>query len=136
MNQKLDAAPQLGLEAANAGRGQAEQELLHSSGKVGLLVHGIKLYARSRRPRDQSRTAEPSVLRATPPKKLSASTSRFFLKADRQAAVPMRAVRHAASEGKFEGEGWRAREDESRFGQARSSIPSMTKAGRLSDKPK
>jgi PAS domain S-box-containing protein len=41
--------------------------------------------------------------------------SRFYLDEDRAAGVPEKALRTAASEGKFEAEGWRVRKDGSRF---------------------
>ncbi len=41
--------------------------------------------------------------------------SRFYLPADRERGLPLRALRHAAEEGRFEGEGWRVRKDGSTF---------------------
>ncbi|HEY2482628.1 MAG TPA: PAS domain S-box protein [Caulobacteraceae bacterium] len=41
--------------------------------------------------------------------------SRFYTPEDRAAGVPARALRTAAQEGRFEGEGWRLRKDGSRF---------------------
>ena len=41
--------------------------------------------------------------------------SRFYLDADREAGLPARALRIAATEGRFEGEGWRQRKDGTRF---------------------
>ena len=39
----------------------------------------------------------------------------FYLDADREAGLPARALKTAAAEGRFEGEGWRQRKDGSRF---------------------
>ena len=41
--------------------------------------------------------------------------SRFYLPEDRAAGIPEKALRTAATEGKFEAEGWRVRKDGSRF---------------------
>jgi PAS domain S-box-containing protein len=41
--------------------------------------------------------------------------SRFYIEEDRKAGLPARALRISASEGKFEGEGWRVRKDGRRF---------------------
>ena len=41
--------------------------------------------------------------------------SRFYTEEDRQAGVPARALATAASEGRFESEGWRVRKDGSKF---------------------
>lgn len=41
--------------------------------------------------------------------------SRFYLDADREAGLPARALAIAATEGRFEGEGWRQRKDGTRF---------------------
>ncbi|MBT2133453.1 PAS domain S-box protein [Croceibacterium sp. LX-88] len=41
--------------------------------------------------------------------------SRFYLPEDREAGVPERALRTAKDEGRFEAEGWRVRQDGSRF---------------------
>jgi PAS domain S-box-containing protein len=41
--------------------------------------------------------------------------SRFFTEEDRNAGLPWRALEIAASEGKYEGEGWRVRKDGTRF---------------------
>ncbi|GAA3081256.1 PAS domain-containing sensor histidine kinase [Rhizobium viscosum] len=41
--------------------------------------------------------------------------SRFYLDADREAGLPARALKIAATEGRFEGEGWRQRKDGTRF---------------------
>lgn len=41
--------------------------------------------------------------------------SRFYRPADREGGLPLVALRHAAEEGRFEGEGWRVRKDGSEF---------------------
>src|SRR4051794_23752344 len=41
--------------------------------------------------------------------------SRFYTEEDRQSGLPMRALETAAREGRFEQEGWRVRQDGSRF---------------------
>ena len=41
--------------------------------------------------------------------------SRFYTDQDRQTGLPARALATAASEGRFEGEGWRVRKDGTRF---------------------
>ncbi|SEI17288.1 PAS domain S-box-containing protein [Rhizobium tibeticum] len=41
--------------------------------------------------------------------------SRFYTSADRDAGLPQRALHTAATEGRFEAEGWRVRKDSSRF---------------------
>ncbi len=46
---------------------------------------------------------------------LGENFSRFYLDADREAGLPARALRIAATEGRFEGEGWRQRKDGTRF---------------------
>jgi PAS domain S-box-containing protein len=46
---------------------------------------------------------------------LGENFSRFYTDGDREAAIPARNLRIAATNGKFEGEGWRVRKDGSRF---------------------
>jgi PAS domain S-box-containing protein len=41
--------------------------------------------------------------------------SRFYLPADRESGLPLLALKHAAEEGRFEGEGWRVRKDGCEF---------------------
>ena len=41
--------------------------------------------------------------------------SRFYREVDRDKGLPCRALKHAAEEGRFEGEGWRVRKDGSEF---------------------
>ena len=41
--------------------------------------------------------------------------SHFFVEADRQLGLPQQLLRQAATEGKFEGEGWRVRKDGDQF---------------------
>jgi len=41
--------------------------------------------------------------------------SRFYTDSDRKSGLPTKALRQAATEGKFEGEGWRVRKDGSQF---------------------
>jgi PAS domain S-box-containing protein len=57
--------------------------------------------------------------------------SRFYLKPDRLAGLPARALRIAAQQGKFEGEGWRVRKDGSRFWAHVVIDPIHDEAGRL-----
>jgi PAS domain S-box-containing protein len=51
----------------------------------------------------------------TAPEILGQHFSQFYTAEDRVAGVPARALRTAAEEGRFEGEGWRLRKDGSRF---------------------
>src|SRR6516162_9677456 len=41
--------------------------------------------------------------------------SRFYTDFDRKSGLPTKALRHAAADGKFQGEGWRVRKDGSQF---------------------
>ena len=50
--------------------------------------------------------------------------SRFYTEEDRQRGVPARALRIAATEGRYETEGWRVRKDGSASGLMSSSIRS------------
>jgi len=49
------------------------------------------------------------------PEVIGSHFSRFYIDEDRKAGLPARALRISASEGKFEGEGWRVRKDGRRF---------------------
>ena len=62
--------------------------------------------------------------------------SRFYVPADREAGIPLDALRHAASEGKFENEGWRVRKDGSQFWASTLINPVHDKDGKLIGSPK
>jgi PAS domain S-box-containing protein len=57
--------------------------------------------------------------------------SRFYTDEDRAAGVPARALRTAATEGRFEAEGWRVRKDGTRFWANVVIDPIRTAAGEL-----
>jgi PAS domain S-box-containing protein len=57
--------------------------------------------------------------------------SRFYTAEDRAAGLPEKALRTAAAEGKFEGEGWRVRKDGTRFWTSVVIDPVLTEDGEL-----
>jgi PAS domain S-box-containing protein len=57
--------------------------------------------------------------------------SRFFTEEDRTAGLPAKALERAASEGKYEGEGWRIRKDGTRFWASVVLDPIRNRRGEL-----
>ena len=57
--------------------------------------------------------------------------SRFYTEEDRAAGLPQRALRTAASEGRFESEGWRVRKDGTRFWTNVVIDPVLDETGKL-----
>jgi PAS domain S-box-containing protein len=106
------------LESEIAVRSQTKQELLHSSRQLEVLVQvkDCAIYLLDAEGHVISwNTGAERIKGYTADEIIGQHFSRFFAEADRQADLPMRALRHATSEGKFEGEGWRIRKDGSQF---------------------
>ena len=60
----------------------------------------------------------------------------FFTSEDQDQVLPQRALSIAATEGRFESEGWRIREDGTRFWALASSMQFAMTTARLSGSPK
>jgi PAS domain S-box-containing protein len=111
---------------------QAKEE---SERQFELLVQGIKDYAiymldTEGRIVSWNRGAE-HIKGYTVAEILGQNFSRFYTVADQQAGIPKRVLRQAASEGKFEGEGWRVRKDGSQFWASVLIDPIYDQGGKL-----
>jgi len=98
---------------------EAEQQLLHSSVQFAILVQSIKDYAiymldKAGRVITWNSGAE-RIKGYTRDEIVGQSFSRFYTDLDRKSGLPKKALRQAATDGKFEGEGWRVRKDGSQF---------------------
>jgi PAS domain S-box-containing protein len=108
---------QLTRELAEAR--EAEQQLLHSSAQFAILVQSITDYAiymldKTGRIISWNSGAE-RIKGYTRDEIIGQHFSRFYTDFDRKSGLPTKALRQAAADGKFEGEGWRARKDGSQF---------------------
>jgi PAS domain S-box-containing protein len=98
---------------------EAEQQLLHSSAQFAILVQSITDYAiymldKTGRIISWNSGAE-RIKGYTRDEIIGQHFSRFYTDFDRKSGLPTKALRQAAADGKFEGEGWRARKDGSQF---------------------
>jgi PAS domain S-box-containing protein len=108
-----------GLASKLAVASKAERQLEHSSVQLAVLVQSIKDYAiymldRNGRIISWNSGAE-RIKGYTHDEIMNQNFSRFYTDSDRIVGLPIRALRHAADYGKFEGEGWRVRKDGSQF---------------------
>jgi len=128
-----DAATRLASETAV--RQQAEQDLAHSSGQLAVLVDGIQEYAIymiSPEGRVMSWNSGAQRIKGyTAPEILGRDFSIFYSEEDRQKGAPEQALQRAASEGRFEAEGWRRRKDGSEFWASTLINPIRDNAGNL-----
>ena len=98
---------------------EVEQQLQHSSAQFSVLVQSITDYAvymldKQGRVISWNRGAE--RIKGYAPDEIGGQHfSRFYTASDRKLRLPMRTLRQAAAEGRFEGEGWRVRKDGSQF---------------------
>jgi len=98
---------------------KAEQQLLHSSAQFAILVQSIKDYAiymldKTGRIISWNSGAE-RIKGYTSDEIIGQHFSRFYTDLDQKSGLPTKALRQAAADGKFEGEGWRVRKDGSQF---------------------
>ena len=98
---------------------EVEQQLQHSSAQFSVLVQSIKDYAiymldKEGRVISWNSGAE-RIKGYTADEIRGQHFSRFYTESDRKSGLPTRALRQAAAEGRFEGEGWRVRKDGSQF---------------------
>ena len=98
---------------------EAEQQVLHSSAQFAILVQNIKDYAiymldKTGRIITWNSGAE-RIKGYTRDEIIGQHFSRFYTDFDRKSELPTKALRQAAADGKFEGEGWRVRKDGSQF---------------------
>jgi PAS domain S-box-containing protein len=112
-----EAEQQLHRELAEAR--EAEQQLLHSSAQFAILVqstkdHAIYMLDKTGRIISWNSGAE-HIKGYTHDEIIGQHFSRFYTDLDRKSGLPKKALRQAAADGKFEGEGWRVRKDGSRF---------------------
>jgi two-component system, LuxR family, sensor kinase FixL len=123
------------LETEISDRSRTEQELVQSSGQLAVLVQAIKdcaIYMLDPEGRVISWNSGAERIKGyTADEIIGQHFSRFYAQADREAGVPLAALRHAASEGKFETEGWRVRKDGSQFWASTLIDPIHDKDGKL-----
>jgi PAS domain S-box-containing protein len=98
---------------------EAEQQLRHSSVQFAILVQSIKDYAiymldKAGRIITWNSGAE-RIKGYTRDEIIGQHFSRFYTDLDQKSGLPTKALRQAATDGKFEGEGWRVRKDGSQF---------------------
>jgi PAS domain S-box-containing protein len=98
---------------------QSQKQLQHSSAQFAVLVQSIKDYAvfmldKQGRVISWNSGAE-RIKGYTADEIRGQHFSRFFTESDRKSRLPTRALRQAAAEGRFEGDGWRVRKDGSQF---------------------
>src|SRR6516165_5095538 len=98
---------------------EAEQQVLHSSAQFAILVQNIKDYAiymldKTGRIISWNSGAE-RIKGYTSDEIIGQHFSRFYTDLDQKSGLPTKALRQAAADGKFEGEGWRVRKDGSQF---------------------
>jgi PAS domain S-box-containing protein len=98
---------------------QSQKQLQPSSAQFAVLVQSIKDYAvfmldKQGRVISWNSGAE-RIKGYTADEIRGQHFSRFFTESDRKSRLPTRALRQAAAEGRFEGDGWRVRKDGSQF---------------------
>ena len=100
-------------------RKAAEELLRRSEQQFRLLVQGVTDYAIYMMDLDghvSSWNAGAERIKGYKPEEIIGQHfSRFFRRKDREAGLPEKALRCAASEGRYESEGWRVRKDGTRF---------------------
>jgi PAS domain S-box-containing protein len=96
-----------------------EQQLLNSSAQFAILVQSTKdhaIYMLDKAGRIISWNKGAERIKGYPRDEIIGQHfSRFYTDFDRKSGLPKKALRQAAADGKFEGEGWRVRKDGSRF---------------------
>jgi PAS domain S-box-containing protein len=100
-------------------RRQAEETLRQSQEQFRLLVQGVTdyaIYMLDTEGRVSSWNAGAQRIKGYLPDEIVGEHfSRFYTPEDREAGVPVRALRAAMAEGRYEAEGWRVRKDGGRF---------------------
>jgi len=108
---------------------------LTDDGRYRLLVEGIREYAIYMLDPDGRVTSwNPGAARFTgyeSAEVVGQHFSRFYSEEEREAGLPQKALKIAAAEGVFEGEGWRVRKDGSRFWAHVLIDPIISNAGEL-----
>jgi PAS domain S-box-containing protein len=98
---------------------ESQRELKHSSVQFAVLVQSIKDYAIYMLDEEGCviswNSGAERIKGYAPDEIMGQHFSRFYTESDRKSEIPSRALRQAAAEGKFEGEGWRVRKDGSQF---------------------
>jgi PAS domain S-box-containing protein len=107
------------LHGEMAARSETEQELFQSAAQLEILIQGIKDYAIFMLDPNGYVTSWNSgaerIKGYQAHEILGQHFSCFYTEEDRAIDVPAQALQEAATEGKFEAEGWRLRKDGSRF---------------------
>ena len=107
------------LRGEIAAHHQTEKDLLRSATQLALLIHGIKdcaIYLLDTDGKISSWNSGAERIKGyTAAEIVGRHFSCFYTEEDRAAGIPFHALRTAATEGKFEAEGWRVRKDGSRF---------------------
>src|SRR5262249_18137652 len=98
---------------------EAEQQLPHSSAQFAILVQSIKnhaIYMMDKTGRITSWNSGAERIKGyTRDEIIGQHFSRFYTDLDQKSGLPIKALGQAATNGKFEGEGWRVLKDGSQF---------------------
>jgi PAS domain S-box-containing protein len=112
-----------------------EQQLLHSSVQLAVLVQSIKdyaIYMLDEAGRIMTWNSGAERLKGyTRDEIIGQHFSRFYTDFDRQSELPTKVLRQAVADGKFEGEGWRIRKDGSKFWASVVINPIYDDSGKL-----
>ena len=100
-------------------KNQVRRQLLHSAVQFAILVQSIKDYAIYMLDKAGCivtwNSGAERIKGYTRDEIIGQHFSRFYTDLDRKSGLPTKALRQAATDGKFEGEGWRVRKDGSQF---------------------
>jgi PAS domain S-box-containing protein len=121
-------------------RKPAEEVLRHSEEQFRLLVQGVTDYAIYMLTPDGSvsswNAGAQRIKGYEPAEIIGQHFSQFYTEEDRAAELRRKALETAATEGRFEKEGWRVRKDGTRFWPASSSTRSVPRRGRSLASPR
>jgi PAS domain S-box-containing protein len=114
---------------------ETEQHLLQNSAQFTMLVQSIEDYAiymldKAGRITSWNSGAE-HIKGYNRDEIIGQHFSRFYTDSDRKLGLPTKALRQAAADGKFEGEGWRVRKDGSQFWASVVINPIRDRSGTL-----
>src|SRR5215472_7238630 len=114
LEKRVSALTRESLEAR-----EADQQLLHSSVQFAILVQSIKdyaIYMLDKAGRIMTWNSGAELIKGyTRDEIIGQHFLRFYTDLDQKSGLPTKALGQAATNGKFEGEGWRVRKDGSQF---------------------